>query len=211
MMLRKRVRKKIKRSNIIVISFITIGVIFGFGLIVDTYGLFESNRIDTAMSDIAKWKISVNELNIMENTSFVVDSIVLDSNTSVKEGKIAPGGSGYFDILIDGKDTDVSFRYDVTFDFSNLDISKLIIEKIEEVNYGMLIKTGENTYTNVITLSDIKKGITNLIRVYVKWENAETANEEDSVIGLDSEYSLNIPVNITFTQYLGEDIIEYTE
>lgn len=211
-MKRLKVKRKLKiRKNNIIILVIVFLVILSFLGIGSTYGLFESSKLETFQTDIAKWNINVNNINVTENTSFVVDKITLENNTSVKEGKVAPGTSGYFDILIDGLNTDVSFKYDILFDFSNMDISNLKIVNIEEVNYGKLVRTDVNTYTNVITLNDIKNGKKNLVRVYVKWENSDESNDEDSAVGLNSEYNLNIPIKITFTQYLGEEIIEYIE
>lgn len=204
-----RKRKIVKNKFLILIVLIVI-VLFGFTF-GTTYGLFESNKVEVFESNIAKWNINVNNINVTKSTSFVIDKIVLENNTSVKEGKMAPGTSGYFDILIDGSNTDVSFRYDIKFDFSKLDITNLKIDNIEEINFNKLIKTDKDTYTNVITLDEIRNNKNNLVRVYVKWQNVETSNEEDSIVGLDSNYSLSIPVSITFTQYLGEEIVEYPE
>lgn len=208
----KRKVRKIKRNKSKLLILLTFVFVCLFGLTFQkTYGLFESNKVEVFESNIAKWNINVNNINVTESTNFVIDKIILENNTSVKEGKMAPGTSGYFDILIDGSNTDVSFRYDIKFDFSKLDITNLMIDNIEEINFNKLIKTDEDTYTNVITLDEIRNNKNNLVRVYVKWQNAETSNEEDSMVGLDSDYSLSIPVSITFTQYLGEEIVEYIE
>ena len=79
----------------------------------------------------------------------------------------------------------------------------------ECVSGDTLIKTGENTYTNVLTLNDIKTGIKNNIRVNFSWNNIETNNIEDSKLGLIYNNKIEIPVEIEVLQYLGEEIKEY--
>lgn len=205
-----RRKRKIVKSRVFILLVLLV-ISFSLYSFSRTYGLFESNKVEVLESGIAKWNINVNGVNVTESTSFVIDEVVTESNGFVMDGKIAPNTSGYFDIVIDGTNTDVSFRYDIKFDFSNLDISNLKIVNIEEVNFNSLIRTGEDIYTGIISLDDIRSKRNNLVRVHVKWENMESSNEEDSVIGLDSDYDLSIPVSITFMQYLGEEIVEYTE
>lgn len=209
--MKKKKRKAKIRKNSVIVLIIICFFFLTFVIVNTTYGLFESNKVEIFKSNIAKWNINVNDINVTESANFVIDKITLENNTSVKDGKMAPGTSGYFDILIDGTNTDVSFRYDISFDFSDLAISNLKIISIEEVNFNKLVRTAINTYSNAVTLKDIKNGNKNLIRVHVKWENNDDFNDEDSMIGLDDKYELNIPVNITFTQYLGEEIVEYVE
>ena len=69
--------------------------------------------------------------------------------------------------------------------------------------------TYKNTYTGVIPLSDIKNGKTNKIKVKINWENDENNNKMDTTIGTLKSYTINIPINVTATQYLGEEIKEY--
>lgn len=176
-------------------------------IITETYGLFETNNVMVVNSEIGKWNIYVNDTAATEEL-FIVDSITVTDNAKVKNGKIAPGTNGYFDIVIDPKDTDVSIRYDISFDFSEI-LDSFSIKNIEEVGGVNLIQTDEFTYTNIITLEDINNEITNTIRVYVEWINNEENNEQDSEVGRDKESHINIPVNIMISQYLGEEIQEY--
>lgn len=173
----------------------------------ETYGLFETNNVMIVNPQIGKWNIFINDTSAVEET-FEVNSITVADNTKVKDGKIAPGTSGYFDILIDPTDTDVSIRYDISFDFSQI-LDSFAIESIEEIGGLDLIQTGEFTYSNIITLEDILDDVTNTIRVYIEWINDETNNEDDSIIGMDKESYISIPISITVSQYLGEEIEEY--
>ena len=175
----------------------------------DTYALFESKTNQIVKTDIGKWTVTVNDSSVTSGT-FTVDTVNITSSENVKEGKIAPGGTGYFDIIINPKDTSVSLRCDITFDFSAFS-GNISVSNIEEVNEKNLIMTGENTYTCIITLKEIENKETSTIRVYIKWENKEEANEEDSAIGTAKDNYLSIPVNVLVTQYLGEEIQAYTK
>ena len=178
--------------------------------ITNTYGLFESNINMDVDSKLATWNIIINDTNIGKSETFTIDNFISEEDSTVASGKIAPGTSGYFNINIDPSTTQVSIRYDLTFDFSKLD-NLFTITKVEEKNGYNLIKTGPNTYSNVITLNEIKENKTNNIRVHIKWNNNEENNDKDTEIGLTENNTLNIPVSITVLQYSGEKIEPYVE
>lgn len=178
--------------------------------ITNTYGLFESNINMDVDSKLATWNILINDTNIGKSETFTIDNFISEEDSTVASGKIAPGISGYFNINIDPSTTQVSIRYDLTFDFSKLD-NLFTITKVEEKNGYNLIKTGPNTYSNVITLNEIKENKTNNIRVHIKWNNNEENNDKDTEIGLTENNTLNIPVSITVLQYSGEKIEPYVE
>ena len=177
-------------------------------IILKTYGLFETKTELNVQSEVGKWVILVNNTDItqQENTKFSVDKIIWDQNDEVKEGKIAPGASGYFDIVIDPTDTDVSVRYDIGFDFSEFENTNITITSIQEINDKKIVKSGDNKYTGIITLDEISAGTTNTIRVNIAWENNEENNEHDSNLSSVPNTILNIPVTINVSQYLGETI-----
>lgn len=177
-------------------------------MVIDSYGLFESKNVLNVDSNIAKWNVFINGTDIKKNETFVVDKINLINNDNVLEGKMAPGSKGYFDIVIDPTDTDTSIRYDISFDFSSLN-DKIVVSGIEEITSGNLVRTDKNTYSKVITLNEIKNGITNIIRVYIKWDNID--DESDSAIGSVINNFINVPVTIAAYQYLGEKIDIYNE
>lgn len=188
-------------------------IIFSFFLLLTlyeikkTYGLFESNNKMSVQQSTAKWNILINGTNIKSAEKFVVNSVNVEDNENVLNGKIAPGVKGYFDIEIDKTNTSTSIVYSITFDFTKISDS-ITIEKIEETTSGNLIRTGENTYSKVMKINDDP---VNNIRVYIKWENKEENNDIDSLVGLTKDNYINIPVSISAMQYLGEEIIEYQE
>jgi len=176
--------------------------------VMDAYGLFESKNKLVVNQNVARWKILINGSNITEE-DFVINSINVEGNENVLNGKLAPGVRGYFDIEIDPK-ADTSIVYSISFDFSQISDS-FIVENIEETTSGNLIRTDESTYSKVITLNEIKENKKNNVRVYLKWENKEDNNATDSKIGLTENNYINIPVSVSAMQYFGEDIKEYQE
>lgn len=176
--------------------------------VMNAYGLFESKNKLVVNQNVAHWKILINGSNITEE-DFVINSINVEDNENVLNGKLAPGVRGYFDVEIDPK-ADTSIVYSISFDFSQISDS-FIVENIEETTSGNLIRTDESTYSKVITLNEIKENKKNNVRVYLKWENKEDNNATDSKIGLTENNYINIPVSVSAMQYFGEDIEEYQE
>lgn len=176
--------------------------------VMDAYGLFESKNKLVVNQNVAHWKILINGSNITEE-DFVINSINVEDNENVLNGKLAPGVRGYFDVEIDPQ-ADTSIVYSISFDFSQISDS-FKVENIEETTSGNLIRTDESTYSKVITLNEIKENKKNNVRVYLKWENKEDNNSTDSKIGLTENNYINIPVSVSAMQYFGEDIEEYQE
>lgn len=198
------------KSRKLLICLCVVSVLVAIYIVTSTYGLFESQTSLIVDEDIAKWEILVNDTNIVTNNTFTVDSINIVENDNVLDGKMAPGTLGYFDIEINPSLSDVSIRYDISFDFDDL-LSDFTVEDIEEINGNSLIRTDENVYTGYILLDDVKDGVTNTVRVYIQWANSDDNNEEDSVIGTTTDNSISIPITVNVMQYFGEVINEYSE
>lgn len=176
----------------------------------NTYGLFESKKEIDIDKSVAKWNIYINDNNLNTTETFTIDNFTFQETDTVAKDKIAPGKLGWFDILIDARDTQVSIIYEITFDFTSLP-SNITVEKIEEINGREIIKTGPNTYSNYITLEDINNNLKDTIRVHIKWNNDEENNENDTNIGIIKNNSIKIPVSITVSQYLNDTIEPYNE
>ena len=183
---------------------------FTIYLTMDTYALSESNKNYDVSSDIAKFVIKVNGSEA-KTEEFVVDSIAYYENEYVIENKIAPLVDGYFDIVIDAEEVEVSLRYDIEFDFSSLSIPGLVISSITELGGNTLVLTDKDTYSGVITLADMDSSTVNTVRVSISWQNDEANNEVDSSWGMVADKVISIPVNVKLTQYLGEELPVYVE
>lgn len=182
--------------------------------IVHIYAIFYSEVTGNVETKNGKWVIEINGTEISKGVQkdFVIDQINIDQSEHVKEGKLAPGLSGNFEIQIKPKNTDVSVKYEISLNEENLKNSSLKIKSISETEYNNeLIRTEKNTYTAIIPLEKIKQGVTNSIKVEVEWENQEENNEEDTKDGNKYQSVLEIPISVRVSQYLGEEILPYLD
>jgi len=201
-----------KKFRIILLFVILILSLFIFYKIATTYAVFYSEVSGTASKDLAKWNITVNNKNIVTGIAenFIINSFSTTSNANVKPGKIAPGVDGNFLISINSKDTDVSVRYDITIDVSDITNNKITLDSVTEITAGnTLIQTNENTYTGIIALSTMDEDYINDIKLNFIWENAEINNANDTIMGTTESLVIQIPVTVNVKQYLGETIIPY--
>ena len=127
-------------------------------------------------------------------------------------GKIAPSVVGNFNIIINPQNTNVSVKYEIKLDSTQLTNKEIRISAIKETEQNNeLIKTDESTYVGIMPLSQIKAGKVNNIQVTLTWNNAETNNEEDTIIGTSNNTNVSIPIEVTASQYLGEKIIPFEQ
>lgn len=197
------------KKKIIIALFLILLAIFIICAIIYTYATFTSEFSGDMKIDSATWKIIVNNTDISSSTvkTFTIDALNVDESQGVESGKLAPGLNGNFNILIDPSNTDVSIKYEIKLDTQYINDTNIKIESIIETNNGKdLIYTDENIYTGTILLDEIKNGITDNIRVNLKWEDNDL---EDIEIGKQPNNQIKIPVEIKISQYLGETIEEY--
>lgn len=201
---------KIFRKVIICLFVLAIG--FLIYQVSESYGLFETNSESGFASDIANWQILVNDVDVgtSQTHEFSINSINWQSSTHVKSGKVAPGMQGNFDIIINPSGTEVSIRYDITFDFSSLTNEEFSVSSIQELTSNSLTRTGESTYTGIILLANINNTI-HTIRTSLVWNNNEANNANDSALGSVPNNTIAIPVTVKISQYLGETIETYVE
>ena len=200
-----------KKLLILICAIIFIILIYE---IIHIYAVFHSEMEANVQLKNGTWNINVNGTQISKgvDATFVIDKISTAQNEHVENNKLAPGLSGSFSIKINPENTDVSIIYDITLNEEKLTNSSLQIKTIKETEVGnTLTQTGENTYTGVILLEDIKKGTTNTIEMEVEWIDDENNNEEDTKLGSTYDSKLSIPVKVHVSQYLGEEINPWTQ
>lgn len=200
---------KTLQKKVLIVILLLIILLMAYSLI-NIYAIFYSEAVANVVQENATWKIIVNGTNIATNNKFNVNTFEIEENTHVAEGMIAPSVTGSFFIEIVPQDTDVSIKYDIKLDSSNLINKQIKIVSIEEINNNReLVLTAENTYTGVLKLEDIKNGIVDKIKVTIEWENDDNNNSQDTLIGSTPNNNMDIPVSVHVLQYLGEEIKQY--
>ena len=139
----------------------------------------------------------------MENSDITstIELTIPETNYNI-ENYLVPGVIGYFDVIVDGSDISVPFKYTITSLLgTNNEISDLKI-----VGYSL-----DNNNDNISYLTEINPNVeisvqpnqNSTIRVYVQWnddENSQNSNdEEDTLLAQDNAIG-SVVVNLKFEQ-----------
>ena len=184
------------KKTLIVLSLVLL--IFTFYQIKTSFGLFETKIDNDNELAIAKWRIYVNDNDLTgKEEKFTVTDITYSNNGGVSEGYFAPGTTGSFLLIIDPKDTEVSFTYELAITLDKYPNIK--IDSIEGVN-GTELTLDNGKYKRLMTLKEIQGGKKDTIKVTFSWQDDEKYNDLDSRIGSSLE-EIEIPISIKFSQY----------
>lgn len=159
-----------------------------------TYTSYESEVTGNVESDIADWKIKVNDTLITTETEQVIniDSINWESNHT-RDGKASPGASGTIEITIDPTSTGVAFDYELTVIDQTVDPTKILVVNEIDSDVGKLDKI-DNTYHGSMSLNDIKSGKKEKLTMYVKWEE----HGQDTVVIPEEETQTTDFIEMSF-------------
>ena len=209
------------------ILFILVTLAITVSLMSSTYSRYVADTTGNLEGQFANWKILVNENDITNgNSSSIQLTPVIYNNDNVASNKIAPSSKGYFDIVVDASNVEVSFDYEVTLDILNENIPDLLISEYSILNNNVnedddtveRISVVDNKivgtlkYENPATSSDdvfMFEPFT--IRVFFEWYDGETATMSDgmdTLIGTSENEVLQIQANIKFVQNIsGESVV----
>ena len=186
--------------------------------ITTSYAKYLSEAEGTAEKNAGAWAIKINNSDIVSGSvqhTFVIGRLTLLPNQYVADGYMAPASVGFFDITIDPSGSSVAIRIDVDIDSTDLGINDAInIDSAYKVVNGTeiansMVKTTADTYTGIMTLSEVNNNDTVSIRIYVRWSETGENDEEDTEVGDQRDLNLDLPVNVTVSQYVGETITPY--
>ena len=142
-----------------IIFLILVSILLSVFFVQESLAKYIASANETANMTIARWKILVNNEDI-RNQSEVSATInpVFPGNDNIKENIIAPTSEGYFDLLIDAREADVSFKYKITFLPSpDSKVKELIATKyIIDTNPEVLLTKDNQTIENTIIHKDNK-------------------------------------------------------
>jgi len=186
-----------------------------------TYSRYISASTGDITTQFARWQIAVNNTNINQNyNTSITYTPVVDTNSNVNNGKIAPGSTGYFDIQIDATKVDVSFTYTIGITSGlNTDIPDLKITDYAIFNAGVAnptitkISYSGQTITNTMIYDNNTANFqfqAFVIRVFFVWDDTVSTqtmdNSQDTAVGkmaannetLTNDYI----ISLHFNQYL---------
>lgn len=170
----------------------------------ETYAKYISSASANSNFTIAQWAFKVNDQDVLSQSDFSSTLVpVIDSNSNIKQGYIAPTSTGYFDVIIDYSDVGVTFDEVINVGNSESNVSDLILTGYT-LNGGQLtdVETGDD-----ITLThDLNSQTTSdTFRFYVQWVDGdgETMNNEADTAAASNNVA-NMNVNIRFIQKASE-------
>lgn len=170
----------------------------------DTYAKYITSTNESASMNIARWRILVNNKDIRENsTTNAVITPIFNGNDNINSGIIAPNSEGYFDLIIDATEADVSFKYKIEISVNqNSPVKDLITTKYIIDNGNEIPLERDNaTIENTVLHKDNTKPIN--IRVYIKWDDSHEAtmdNDADTEATKQVDNPAKMDVKLSFTQ-----------
>ena len=175
-----------------------------------TYTLYESNIDGNYSVPTSKIHITLNDVDVFANAS-PLDSSVFDNHIiwddyHVREGKVAPGAAGLVTLDLNPAGSEVALLFEFEFVTNHLPQGMHIEYSDIQANH-MFIRTGENTYSGIITLPQIEIGTTVNISFWFTFDY-------DDDVEVTSFVPEQIPglfeINFHAYQYQGETIVPYS-
>ena len=187
---------------LIAIIFLIISIFF----IIQTYSKYLSSATGETSVSIAKWNIKVNNLSVTTNTDISASIVpVFPGNSNIASNIIAPTAEGYFDLVLDFQDTDVSFNYTISSSVAEDSPVKDFVIVGYSIDNGERIditNTQDNLVSEDILLTD--NITTRTVRVFVKWidDDSQTMDNADDTIATTSDNPAKFNVNLSFKQII---------
>ena len=204
----KYIRREDKTKKKLLYCISCLFLIISLSVIKSTYAKYITSANGNANINIARWKILVNNQDIEENKELSnVITPIFDGNDNIASNVIAPTAEGYFDILIDASNTDVSLKYEITTsDNAESAVSDLIISgySLDDGERQQIISDdGQIKVENEILYNSQDKDIK--LRVYLKWNDDDTNgatmdNQADTNATKIDTNLAKVNVNLKFIQ-----------
>lgn len=190
-----------RKYFIIILAFLSFVLCIFF--IEESYAKYISSARENAEMSVARWRILVNNNDIRnESSTFASLTPVFPGNENIAAGIIAPTSEGYFDLIIDATDADVSFRYTISFSVNesssvkDLVVFKYTINDGEPINIEKDKQVIENAVLQANNTEPIK------LRVFVVWDDGEGSSMDNSqdTEATKSGIPAKMDVNLSFIQ-----------
>lgn len=194
------------KKNYYSILYFIIAILLIFILSYTAYAKYISGIDSNAEISVAKWNITLNGKSITsgEDLSNVVTPI-FEGNSNIAPNVIAPTAEGYFDLILDASNTDVSFMYTITTSPNEDSVVKDLVISGYSIDGGekILLDGDDIKIENSIMYDSEDKNVN--IRVYLKWNDdpdsgAVMDNFEDAKATKQNGGKAKVNVNIRVVQ-----------
>ena len=190
-----------KRSDLTFIAIFILVLCLSITYLFQTsYAKYRKQIGGELTTNIASWIIKVNNEDITNSTTLENEIIpVFDASQYVKENTLAPGSTGYFDIIIETLNVDVDYNVEVVDSKGENDLQDLVLKQYELNDSGTKVNITNHTFSQ-----DFSKNTERTkIRFYFIWNDdpaTETMNNQsDTSYQLDNDIT-KISLAIKFKQ-----------
>ena len=191
-----------KNDKIFLIAFLAIVSFSLLYLFQASYAKYRKQVTGEMNATIASWNIQVNNETINNKTTLtntITPTLIADPY--IKQGVIAPGSTGYFELTINGTNVDVDFSYEI-------ECSPDEQTPLYDLVFTRYTLNGVNQtfqQDGVISGDLLKNSGTQTLVIYFEWNdnpNTNTMdNQDDTEYAIDSSNTnTKIKVDIHFTQ-----------
>ena len=167
----------------------------------ESYAKYISSASSMSNFTIAQWTFIVNNQDVLENEDFSSTIVpVIDSNSNIKDGVIAPTSTGHFDINIDFSNVEVAFKEEVSItQDSETNVSDLVLTGYS-VNGGPKINIAAGDKITVNHALD-DTSTTDNYRFFVEWVDGDGETMDNEADTEASEDGIaKVKVNLNFIQ-----------
>ena len=189
-----------KRDLTFIVFFVLVFCLSITYLFQTSYAKYRKQVTGELNADIASWIITVNNEDITESRTLENEiTPVFDTNQYVKANTIAPGSTGYFDIIIETVNVDVDYNVEIVDSKEETDLQDLVLKQYELNDSGTRVNITNHTYSQDFT----KNTERTKIRFYFVWDDDPTTetmnNQADTSYQLDND-ATKINLAIKFKQ-----------
>ena len=165
-----------------------------------TYAKYHKEITGTVENDVADWHIKVNNEDVY-GKSRLTNTIqaVFENNSYTKDGVVAPGSIGHFDLSIDATNCDVDFNYTIQVEVAQTSTLKDLVPTTYKIGNNV----PENYTSSGISGTITKNSPTQTFTINIKWNDSTGQtqdNAQDTAIGADSTATALMDVTIHLNQ-----------
>lgn len=188
------------KKKYLLISLTACSILICMCLIAETYAKYLTSASTTTTTSIARWKIIVNEEDItLGATSSSIITPMFPGTENISSGVLAPNAEGYFDLVIDSSNVDVSFAYSISTAVNASSAVKELVVTGYAINGGEIIPVTNQSETINGKVQLYNREQTTSIRIYIKWDDSLEimTNEEDTNTTKNSNTAkLDVKINV---------------
>lgn len=189
-----------KRDLTFIVFFVLVLCLSITYLFQTSYAKYRKQVTGELNADIASWIITVNNEDITESRTLENEiTPIFDTNQYVKANTIAPGSTGYFDIIIETINVDVDYNVEIVDSKDTTDLQDLVLKQYELNDSGTRVNITNHTFSQDFT----KNTERTKIRFYFVWDDDPTTetmnNQADTSYQLDND-ATKINLAIKFKQ-----------